>query len=66
MVDTYVSGAYGEIRVGSSPIQDIIILSIKYSNKGRRTQPNEVRSRFKRKRAECEGLIANNWKLWSN
>lgn len=26
MVDTYVSGAYGEIRVGSSPIQDIITL----------------------------------------
>lgn len=29
MVDTYVSGAYGEIRVGSSPIQDIIYLSEK-------------------------------------
>lgn len=28
MVDTYVSGAYGEICVGSSPISDI--LYIKY------------------------------------
>ena len=33
MVDTYVSGAYGAIRVGSSPIQDIIYLSEKSDKK---------------------------------
>ena len=60
MVDTYVSGAYGVICVGSSPISDIYYMKYKIFVYGRRTQPNEVRSRFKRKRAECEGLIANN------
>ncbi len=63
MVDTYVSGAYGFSVWVQVPSPTFIIRSIKYSNEGRRTQPNEVRSRFKRKRAECEGLIANNWKL---
>lgn len=30
MVDTYVSGAYGVIRVGSSPIFDILIVYLMY------------------------------------
>ena len=36
MVDTYVSGAYGEICVGSSPISDNFVF-IQKSYEGRRT-----------------------------
>ena len=41
MVATYVSGAYGAIRVGSSPISDIFVF-IQELYEGRRTPMRSI------------------------
>ena len=56
MVDTYVSGAYEEIREGSSPFSDIIYV------KGRRTRTRRSLvsgSSAKELRAKCFAI--QNW-----
>ena len=60
LVDAHDSGSCEEILGGSSPPIDILFfLILEVRGTQNSTERSEVIG-FKRKRAECEGLIANN------